>query len=42
MLVLKAVAKRLSGGWQSKVNAHKTARRTQPSRRIQTIGDRVD
>lgn len=39
-VALKA-ATRLTGGWQTKVEAHNTAKRIKPSWRIQTIRDRT-
>ena len=40
-VALKAAATRLTGGWQTKVEAHNTAKRTEPSWRIRTMRDRA-
>jgi len=41
-VALKAAATRLTGGWQTKVQAHNTAKSTDASWRTRTIRDRTD
>jgi predicted RecB family nuclease len=41
-VALEAVARWLTGGWQTKVEAHKTAQSSEPYERFQTIRDRAD
>jgi hypothetical protein len=41
-MTLKAAATRLTGGWQTKVEAHNTAKSIKLSERIQRIWDRAN